>query len=100
MIIAVEGAASFRGLIRTGRVSELADPLGQIAGYINEQYSGADYQQALRSAALSDSAGVIFIWVAARDKTIGIDEVGDEPGLKSVATTTASPASIISRAGG
>src|SRR5213082_1064565 len=48
VIIAVEGAASFRGLIRTGRVSELADPLGQIAGYINEQYSGADYQQALR----------------------------------------------------
>jgi len=48
VIIAVEGAASFRGLIRTGRVSELTDPLGQLAGYINEQYSGADYQQALR----------------------------------------------------
>jgi aspartyl-tRNA(Asn)/glutamyl-tRNA(Gln) amidotransferase subunit A len=48
VIVAVEGAASFRGLIRTGRVSELADPLGQLAGYVNEQYSGADYQQALR----------------------------------------------------
>jgi len=35
---AVECAASFRSLIRSGRVSELTDPLGQIAGYVNEQY--------------------------------------------------------------
>ena len=48
VIIAVEGAAAFRPLIRSGKVSELADPLGQIAGYLNEQYSGADYLQALR----------------------------------------------------
>src|SRR2546423_2284122 len=48
VIVAVEGTPSLRGLIRTARISELADPLGQIAGYINEQYSGADYQQALR----------------------------------------------------
>lgn len=48
VIIAVEGASSFRSLIRSGQVSELADPLGQIAGYVNEQYSGADYHQALR----------------------------------------------------
>lgn len=48
VIVAVECTASFRGLIRSGRVSELADPLGQIAGYVNEQYSGADYLQALR----------------------------------------------------
>jgi aspartyl-tRNA(Asn)/glutamyl-tRNA(Gln) amidotransferase subunit A len=48
VIIAVDGAASFRSLIRSGRVSELADPLGQIAGYVNEQYSAADYLQALK----------------------------------------------------
>jgi aspartyl-tRNA(Asn)/glutamyl-tRNA(Gln) amidotransferase subunit A len=48
IIVAVEGASSFRPLIRSGRVSELADPLGQIAGYVNEQYSGADYLQAQR----------------------------------------------------
>jgi aspartyl-tRNA(Asn)/glutamyl-tRNA(Gln) amidotransferase subunit A len=48
VIIAVEGAAAFQPLIRSGKVSELADPLGQIAGYVNEQYSGADYVQALR----------------------------------------------------
>ena len=48
IIVAVEGAASFRLLIRSGRVSELNDPLGQIAGYVNEQYSAADYLQALK----------------------------------------------------
>ncbi len=48
IIVAVEGASAFRQLIRSGRVSELADPLGQLAGYVNEQYSGSDYLQALR----------------------------------------------------
>jgi aspartyl-tRNA(Asn)/glutamyl-tRNA(Gln) amidotransferase subunit A len=47
VIIAAECAASFRTLIRSGRVSELADPTGQIAGYVNEQYSAADYLRAL-----------------------------------------------------
>jgi aspartyl-tRNA(Asn)/glutamyl-tRNA(Gln) amidotransferase subunit A len=48
IVVAAEGAASFRSLIRSGRVSELTDPLGQIAGYVNEQYSAADYLQALK----------------------------------------------------
>jgi aspartyl-tRNA(Asn)/glutamyl-tRNA(Gln) amidotransferase subunit A len=48
IVVAVEGAAAFRPLIRSGRVSELTDPLGQLAGYVNEQFSGADYGQALR----------------------------------------------------
>lgn len=46
IIVAAECAASFRELIRSGRVSELTDPLGQIAGYVNQQYSGADYLRA------------------------------------------------------
>ena len=46
IIISAECAASFQTLIRSGRVSELADPLGQIAGYVNEQYSAADYLRA------------------------------------------------------
>ena len=46
------------------------------------------------------SAGDIFIWVQARERIIGILGVGEEPGLKSVAITTASPASIISLARG
>lgn len=44
--IAAESAASFRDLIRSGKVGELTDPLGQIAGYVNEQYSAADYLRA------------------------------------------------------
>ena len=48
VIMGIEGVASFRGLIRSGQVSELADPLGQINGYVNEQISGADYWQASR----------------------------------------------------
>jgi aspartyl-tRNA(Asn)/glutamyl-tRNA(Gln) amidotransferase subunit A len=47
VIVAAESAASFRKLIRSGQVSELADPLGQLAGYVNEQYSAADYLRAL-----------------------------------------------------
>src|SRR5262249_18274027 len=47
-IISVEGTAAFRELIRSGKVAELADPLGQIAGYVNEQIPGADYVRALQ----------------------------------------------------
>jgi aspartyl-tRNA(Asn)/glutamyl-tRNA(Gln) amidotransferase subunit A len=48
LIMGIEGAASFRSLIRSGKVSELADPLGQVNGYVNEQISAADYLQAQR----------------------------------------------------
>jgi aspartyl-tRNA(Asn)/glutamyl-tRNA(Gln) amidotransferase subunit A len=48
VVVACEGSAAFRDLIRTGKVSELTDPLGQIAGYVNEQVSGADYVRALQ----------------------------------------------------
>jgi aspartyl-tRNA(Asn)/glutamyl-tRNA(Gln) amidotransferase subunit A len=47
IIVSAEAAASFRDLIRSGRVSELNDPLGQISGYLNEQYSASDYLRAL-----------------------------------------------------
>src|SRR4029077_3269542 len=47
VIIAAECATSFETLIRSGRVRELTDPLGQIAGYVNEQYSASDYLRAL-----------------------------------------------------
>ena len=46
-------------------------------------------------AAVMASDGVIFICVQARDRIIGMDGVGEEPGLKSVASTTASPDWII-----
>jgi aspartyl-tRNA(Asn)/glutamyl-tRNA(Gln) amidotransferase subunit A len=48
VIVAVEGAAAFRDLIRSGKVAQLADPLGQINGYVSEQIGGADYARALQ----------------------------------------------------
>ena len=48
MIINVEGAAAFRELIESGKVSELTDPLGHVAGYINEQIAADDYMRALQ----------------------------------------------------
>src|SRR5260370_4983190 len=69
IIVAVECASSFRPLIRSGRVSELADPLGQIAGYVNEQYSAADYLQALKGREIAqkkvDSLFQTFDMIAA-----------------------------------
>ena len=58
------------------------------------------YRPGKAPRAVIASAGDIFICVQASDKIIGIETVGDEPGLKSVAITTARPASIISRARG
>ena len=55
---------------------------------------------AFKVDAVIASAGDIFICVHARDRTIGMLGVGDDPGLKSVASTIASPVSIISRARG
>lgn len=47
-IVAVEGAAAFRDLIRSGKVSELSDPLGRIGGYMNEAISASDHMTAER----------------------------------------------------
>jgi len=44
--VAAEAAASFRDLIQSGKVSELSDPLAQISGYVNQQYSAVDYLRA------------------------------------------------------
>src|SRR5216683_1125598 len=48
VIVAVEGASAFESLIESGRCAELNDPLGKIAGYVNQQVSGTDYLHALR----------------------------------------------------
>jgi aspartyl-tRNA(Asn)/glutamyl-tRNA(Gln) amidotransferase subunit A len=52
LIVAVEGASAFQPLIESGRVAELTDPLGKIAGYVNEQLSASDYLRALRIRAI------------------------------------------------
>jgi aspartyl-tRNA(Asn)/glutamyl-tRNA(Gln) amidotransferase subunit A len=48
VILSSEGASAFAELIRSGKVNELADPQGRIAGYVNLTVSGADYNSALR----------------------------------------------------
>jgi aspartyl-tRNA(Asn)/glutamyl-tRNA(Gln) amidotransferase subunit A len=48
VVVAVEGASAFQDLIESGRVAELTDPLGQIAGYVNQQIAASDYMRALR----------------------------------------------------
>ena len=48
IILNSEAGSSFSELIRSGRVSELADPLSRIGGYVNLTISGADYTSALR----------------------------------------------------
>ncbi len=48
VILAVEATSAFRDLIDSGRVAELSDPLGQIAGYVNESIPASDYVAALR----------------------------------------------------
>ena len=52
VIVAVEGAAAFDDLIRSGRCLELADPTSRVAGFVNQQISGADYLRAQRARAV------------------------------------------------
>ena len=48
VVLSSEVSSAFFDLIRSGRVKELSDPKGQIAGYVNLTISGADYNTALR----------------------------------------------------
>jgi len=48
IIMPAEGASAFAELIRSGRVQELNDPMGRVAGYVNLTLSGADYTTAQR----------------------------------------------------
>jgi len=48
VIIGVEGASAFGSLLASGKIAELDDPLGKIAGYVNEQIPAADYLLAQR----------------------------------------------------
>ena len=71
--------------------------IGNLAGFERSNFSGP-----VQAAGGVDSSrsqipqqDVIFICVQASDITILMEVVGEEPGLKSVARTIASPASII-----
>jgi aspartyl-tRNA(Asn)/glutamyl-tRNA(Gln) amidotransferase subunit A len=47
-VLACEGGSAFSSFIRSGKASELVDPLGKIGGYVNLTVPGADYNSALR----------------------------------------------------
>jgi aspartyl-tRNA(Asn)/glutamyl-tRNA(Gln) amidotransferase subunit A len=49
IIVSAEGASAYEELITSGHVAELTDPLGQIAGYVNQQISASDYLHAQRA---------------------------------------------------
>lgn len=53
LIISAEGAAAFEDLLTSGRAAELTDPLGQVAGYLNQQISASDYLHADRVRAIA-----------------------------------------------
>jgi len=48
MIISLEAASAFAGLIASGEVARLNDPLAQIGGYVAQTVSGQDYLRAQR----------------------------------------------------
>src|SRR5215469_8578765 len=48
LILSAEVGSAFGSFIRSGRVKELTDPLGRVAGYVSQSISGADYNNALR----------------------------------------------------
>ncbi|MGA2483335.1 MAG: amidase [Candidatus Acidiferrales bacterium] len=53
VIVNVESASAYENLITSGRTADLTDPLGQIAGYVNQQISGSDYLHADRVRAIA-----------------------------------------------
>ena len=99
-VSAIEALPRFRGPIEA-----LGGWLFQIARH--DLYDFRRKQARSRMEPLDDnlnevtaSAGVIRICVQAIERIICIEGVGELPGLKSVASRTARPASIISRARG
>jgi len=52
LTILMEAASSFRNMIRSGSCAKLRDPLGQINGYVSEQFSSSDYLDVQRVRAI------------------------------------------------
>ena len=52
LTILMEAASSFRNMIRSGSCAKLRDPLGQINGYVSEQFSSSDYLDIQRVRAI------------------------------------------------
>ena len=52
LTILMEAASSFRNMIRSGECARLSDPLGQINGYVSEEFSSSDYLDVQRIRAI------------------------------------------------
>jgi aspartyl-tRNA(Asn)/glutamyl-tRNA(Gln) amidotransferase subunit A len=52
IVISAEGASAFEDMITSGRVAELTDPLGKIAGYVSQQIQAPDLVKAMRVRAV------------------------------------------------
>ncbi len=48
IVVAVEGAAAFGNLLDSGKVMDLADPIGHIGGYVGQHIHASDYLRAQR----------------------------------------------------
>jgi aspartyl-tRNA(Asn)/glutamyl-tRNA(Gln) amidotransferase subunit A len=48
VVISAEAATAFEGLIESGRVAELTDPLGKVAAYVAAETPASDYLRAIR----------------------------------------------------
>jgi Asp-tRNA(Asn)/Glu-tRNA(Gln) amidotransferase A subunit family amidase len=48
LVLSCEAGSAFGSFVRSGKTSELTDPLGKVGGYINLTVPGADYNHALR----------------------------------------------------
>src|SRR5207302_338958 len=52
LTILMEAASAFRNIIHSGECAKLVDPLGQINGYVSEQFSSSDYLDVQRVRAI------------------------------------------------
>ncbi len=48
IVISVEGAAAFGNLLDSGKVADLADPVGHVGGYVGQHIHATDYLRAQR----------------------------------------------------
>jgi aspartyl-tRNA(Asn)/glutamyl-tRNA(Gln) amidotransferase subunit A len=91
LTILMEAASSFRNLIHSGDCAKLRDPLGQINGYVSEEFSASDYLGVQR---------IRTILQRRMDKLFGEFDVLAMAGSDSVARPWVRPAAGAGRGGG
>jgi len=91
LTILMEAASSFRNLIHSGDCAKLRDPLGQINGYVSEEFSASDYLDVQR---------IRTILQRRMDKVFDEFDVLAMAGSDSVARPLVRPAAGAGRGGG